>query len=277
MNTRTDTNISFFALLATCALAAALAAPGNAHALLVHAPYTPLSVTVVEPESNVFDSSASVDYNEFAILGYRIDAPGVAAGESTYFSNQHAKIKFSADPGHVLTWIDMDMSYVYRTAYSLGAYAVAGTWTISDGTYTGPMSFDNGDINARERWAMNGLGGEFYYDLGYNWSGGDRNGRRFTGAVIQLPNVTEVTVNFDFTGYLRSESFYGSTLYATLGFADAPPPPLPQDNQVPEPSTLLLAMGGLGAMALARRRKLTGAGPRTAALWQQPLIRPDGV
>ena len=118
------------------------------------------------------------------------------------------------------------------------------------------MSFDNGDINARERWTMNGLGGVFYYDLGYRWSGGDREGRRFTGGPIQLPNVTEVTLVLDLNGYLSSDSFYGSTLFATLGFADAPAPPLPPDNQVPEPSTLLLAMGGLGAVAVARQRRL---------------------
>ena len=249
-----NTHTQLPAWMAVCSLVAALAAPGGAHALLVHAPYTPLSITVVEPESNVFDSSASIEYQEFAINGYQIDAPGVAAGEWTYFSNQHAKFIFRADPGHVLTWIDMDMFYSYRTAYSLGAYAFAGIWTISDGTYTGPMSWDNGDINTRERWTMNGLGGDFYFDLGHQWSGGNRYGRRFTGGPIELPNLTEVTLNFDFTGILRSDSSYGSTLYAKLGFADAPPPP-PQDNQVPEPSTLLLAVGGLGVMAAARQRR----------------------
>ena len=149
------------ALFASCSLAALIAASGNANALVVHAPYAPVSVTVVEPESNIFDTSVSVDYNEFAINGYWIDAPGQAAGSETIFSNQHAKIKFTADPGHVLNSIDMDMFYVYRTAYSQGAYGVGGTWSISDGSYAGPASWEYTTAGTDERWAVNGLGGTF--------------------------------------------------------------------------------------------------------------------
>jgi hypothetical protein len=224
----------------------------------VHAAYGAAYSVTVGPQSNIFNSSIGFDgnvlvgdthYSSTYLGGYFMGGADEIPGYVTYYNGQHLTATFTADAGSVFNSVSMIFGpWSWQTPYSQGGYLTEGNWSVSGGSYVGTASYFYTDYAWRNyQWNAAGNSGSFSYYDGWSHSGGSHGSRGLMDGVIQLPSVTQFTIDLDMSGFVLSSSWYGiSNLEIALGIADAPVGP---PSSVPDMGNtcalLLLAFAGL--------------------------------
>jgi hypothetical protein len=242
-------------LLACAALI--LSAP-SAAATTAHAWYGAAYSVTIDSQSNIFNSSIGFDgnvlvgdthYSSTYLGGYFMGGADEIPGFETYYNGQHLTATFTADAGSAFNSVSMIFGpWSWQTPYSQGGYFTAGSWSVSAGSYVGTASYFYTDNAYRYyQWNVAGHSGSFSYSDGWSHSGGSSGSRGLMNGVIQLPNVTQFTIDFDMSGFVRSSSWYSiSNLEIALGITDAPAgPPSPIPDMGNTCALLLLAFAGL--------------------------------
>jgi hypothetical protein len=243
----------------SAALLALAVAPAGADTF--HSWFEPFSVTIVEPESNIFNSSPSFNGNGTILANYDI-ASNAGEQTTTTFSDQHLSLIFTADPGYAFDQFSMGFGpFFWENDYVFGGYALNGAWSISAGNYVGATSWTYLEAARNYGWDISGQSGIFHFD-DYNWwSGGAGEGRAIMDGFVQLPDVTEFSVTLDMGATLYSNSEFGARFETQVDMVTAP---TGGGDSVPEAGTTLgLILPAIGGLALVRRRSESVQSPAT--------------
>ncbi len=246
--------------LPRCGLALLLAAcfASSLHALTVHAPFAPFSVTI-DGASTIFNTGVGFNGSRADLQG-PFNVSGTEGGGQVTLSGT-VIATFQADPGYAFSAANLHFGqWSYSNAPFFGGHGHSGNWSIPGSTYVGDTNPADAGASS-DSWSGSGSGGGFSYYRYVWWDGGGHPDYKammgpFGTMPVQLGLVSSFTVTLHTSIFAVNNSGYGvSSFNVSTEIVDAPPPPVGVPDGAVSPVVLGFLTVGLATFARRLRSR----------------------